>query len=62
MSNKQEVNLEKLAANIVYQIGDELGATVGSRQATNDELIRFVHGILSDLQEETRGENFNAKK
>ena len=37
---------ERVAMNIVYQIGDLLGASVEKRQATNDVAIDFVWNIL----------------
>jgi len=40
--------LEKIAMNIVHQIGDELNVSIEVRQKTNDKCIDFVLGLLEE--------------
>lgn len=47
---------EKVAMNIVHQIGDELGISVEKRQATNDKLIDFVMRLISQVEQEAKQE------
>jgi len=55
-----EKKIEKIAMNIVHQIGDVLMErglmTVGDRQATNDLFIDFTFGLLKELYEEAKKE------
>jgi cytoplasmic iron level regulating protein YaaA (DUF328/UPF0246 family) len=51
MRQTAKPNIENLAANIVYQIGDVLSEAkaldfVGKRQETNDRCIKFVKNII----------------
>jgi len=40
--------LEKIAMNIVHQIGDELNVSIEVRQGTNDKCINFVLELLEE--------------
>lgn len=60
MTNNPNPDLQKLAINIVYQIGDELGASPEKRQATNDKFIDLVAKMINrhvDKESTTWGEN-----
>lgn len=46
---KSSETLERVAMNIVYQIGDVLEADVDKRQATNDKAIDFTMKLIQDL-------------
>ena len=49
-------NTEKVAMNIVYQLGDILKASPEIRQATNDKAIDFTQDIISALLAQQKAE------
>ena len=57
MSIDKVQEIERVAMNIVYQIGDELGIKTEVRQTTNDEFIDFAIKLIKPLisQAEARG-------
>ena len=57
MSKKElEKQAERVAMNIVYQLGDILEASVDKRQATNDKAIDFVQKLILDFAKRFAGE------
>lgn len=57
-SNKKW-GVERVAMNIVYQIGDVLEADVDKRQATNDKAIDFTMTLINSLLQQQRNETIS---